>query len=292
MLKDNANFSFWLTLSSFFMWSCYPLYFKQFDPSISSIEILIHRIIWSVVFLAIVLFFANKFKEVIALLKAPKTRYALLLSGTLISLNWWIYVYAVANGYLLQTGLGQFLTPLISIILAYFFLNEKISLITKFSIIIVTIVLCVQIYSLGEIPFVGLINSVSFAFYILVHKKVNVSALPALLVETLLLLPFSLVYFYFIQSRSLGHFGANFDSILMMASGIVTIVPLLAFNIGSVKINLTSVAFMQYIIPLMSIGLGVYYGEILNTTKIISFVLIAIAVFMVSIDGIIKRKKR
>ncbi|MBE2986687.1 EamA family transporter RarD [Campylobacter sp. RM12920] len=277
-------------LLSFFLWGCFPLFFRLYSPKIPALEILIHRIIWSIAVLALVLLLTRKFHQVMQLLKDKRTRNALLLSGTLIGLNWWAFVFAVSSGQILEAGLGQFITPLVSIMLGAILLKERISIMAKVAIFMVFAAVVLQVYLIGHLPIVSIVLGVSFAFYGVVRKGLKVPSFAALFVETFLLAPFCLAYFFYLEMTGISHFGVKFDGFLMIMSGLVTIVPLMIYGLATTRVNLNVLGFMQYLIPTMSVGLGIYFGEELSSGKLISFVLIWIALALVSVDGV-KRKK-
>lgn len=289
-LKDEQTQGFLLAIFAFFSWGCFSLFFKLYSPEIGSYEILIHRIIWSSIFMGIMLVSLGNFKEILQILRNKRLRKTLFFSGFLISINWWIYVYAVSNSQILEASLGQFLSPLTSLILAALILKEPLNKAGKIAVFLVVIAVFIQIYTLGEFPFIAIILGLSFAFYGLIRKKAKAPAISSIFIETLLMLPFSLVYFLYLFATNKSHFGLNNDSILMVFSGIITIVPLLAFNWAATRISLVSIGFMQYIIPTMSIIFALYFKETLNIDKAISFCLIWFAIFIVSLDGIYKKR--
>ncbi|CAD7287127.1 EamA family transporter RarD [Campylobacter suis] len=288
--NDERTQGYLLTALSFFMWGMFPLFFKLYDKDVGSYEILIHRIIWSVVFLGFFITFRKELGQILEILKDKRSRNTLFLSGLMISANWWIYVVAVSHDQILQASLGQFLMPLISMGLGALVLKEPLSRALKVAISIVFIAVFIQVYALGEFPYIALILGFTFGFYGLIRKRAKIAAVAGIFIEALLLLPLSLAYLFYLQANGQNHFGINATGVLMIFSGVITVVPLVLFNIGTARINLTSVGFMQYIIPTMSIGFGVYFGEELGVAKILSFILIWIAIMIVTVDGL--RQKR
>ncbi|WP_169752259.1 EamA family transporter RarD [Campylobacter mucosalis] len=289
-LKNERTKGFLYALFAFFFWGSFSPFFKLYSTDISSYEILIHRIIWSVVFLAIVLYFLGGFSSVAQILRHKKIRNALLTSGFLISLNWWTYVLAVSSGQILEAGLGQFLTPLISMMLGALIFKEKLSGVAKFAIFIVFLAVLLQVYALGNFPVVALMLGLSFAFYGVIRKRVKVPGIAAIFVETLLLLPLCFGYFLYLFFANQSHFDADLNGFLMIASGVITVVPLIIYNMATARVDLSILGFMQYIIPTMSVGFGIYFGEELGVLKFCSFALIWFAIVLVSVDGILRKR--
>lgn len=280
-------------LFAFVSWGVFPIFFKLYSPDVSSYEILIHRIIWSVVFMAIFFAFSGGFGYIFSLLREKRTRNLLLISGFLISLNWWIYVYAVASGQILAATLGYFINPLMSMLLGAIVLKERLNIAGKFAIFIVTIAIGVQIYFLGSLPLISIFLPISFALYALVRKRANIGAMAGLFVETLLLLPFALGYFAWLEFGDQSNFGFRFDGLIMVLSGVITILPLVAFNAAATRISLTLLGFMQYISPTLASLVGVLiYDEELGLARAVSFGLIWLAIFIVSIESIKNFKRK
>lgn len=278
-------------LATFIMWGTFPIYFK-FLQHIGSVEILAHRIIWSFVILIVLLRIKHKLSNLKILLKDKKLVFMLFLCGVLIATNWGIFIYAVMTDRILQTSLGYFINPLISILLAAIFLKEKLSLAAKFSVFLAFIAICIQVISMGELPLISIILPLSFAIYGLLHKKVSVPSLEGLFIETMLIFPIGMLYLTYLGINHQGSFGFSLDGILLIISGLVTILPLLTFNSAALRLNLSTVGYMQYISPTISMLIAVFlYNEELGISKLISFGLIWLGLFIVSFDSM-KRKKQ
>lgn len=272
MTKQNKGIA--LALATFFMWGVFPIYFKFLDH-VGAAQVLAHRIVWSAIILFALLYFGRKLGQVLRLLAIKKVALNLLLSGALISINWGVFIWAVERGQILETSLGYFINPLFSVLLGWLFLKEKLSTASKFSLLIVVIAICVQIYDIGSLPFISLVLPASFAFYGLIRKKVHVPSLHGLFIETLLALPFALGYllFLFIQGRA--HFSFDSTGFLLAFSGVVTILPLLCFNGAAGRLKLSTLGFFQYLSPSISFLVAIFlYNEPLGILKFTSFALI------------------
>ena len=281
--NDRRSQGVFLALFAFISWGFFPLFFDLFSKEISAYEILLQRIIWSVFFMAIAMFFLKKFSIAINLLKQKRSRNALLLSGFLISVNWGTFIYAVNNGKVLETGLGYFINPIVNIALGFLLFNERLSPAQRLATFIAAIAI--------ELPAVALALPISFALYGAVRKRANVPALEGLFVETLLLLPFAVFYLFYLQAHGQNHFDLGANGALMAVSGIVTILPLLAFNAATVRIGLTAIGILQYVSPTISVLCGVFiFKEQMDFYKILSFSLIWLGIFIIAREQISKRK--
>ena len=274
------------------MWGFLAIYFNLFSKDVDAYEILAHRVIWSFFLMAGVLYFSGKMGEIFTLLKDIRSLQTLFLSGIFITTNWGVYVYAVGSGKILDTSLGYFINPLISMLLGVIVFKERLGKSGVVAVCIVMVAVFVQIYFQGGLPLVSIILPLSFGLYGVVRKKAKISAFNGLFIETLFIFPFAFGYVLWLVFHSQSHFGPNKDSVLMIASSIVTIVPLVAFNAAATRINLTTIGYLQYISPTIAILCAVFiYDEILDGYKVISFCMIWLALAIISVDKFRKRSK-
>ena len=286
MPKNSQTTALLLGISTFLMWGIFPIYFKMLEQA-SALEVLAHRIIWSVVFLLIFIKYKNRIRILQEILHNKKTLKMLFITGIFIASNWGIYIYAVNSDRILESGLGYFINPLFSMLLGAIFLKERLNFVGKISVFLVFIAIAIQIYALGKIPFISIILPASFAIYGLLKKKLAVPSMEGLFVETMLLFPFALLYALFLCGSGRGEFGLNHLAPIFIFSGIVTVLPLITFNLAAQKLKLSTLGFMQYISPSMQILIAVFmYGENLDIYKMISFIIIWISIAIVSIDSL------
>lgn len=278
-------------LSAFLLWGLFPVYFKQLYE-LNFAEIVSHRIIWSVVFLYILLKLGKKFAQTKALFLNKKTAILLFVSGILIALNWSIYIYAVNINKIVDASLGYFINPLITMLLGVIVLKEKISNTGKFAIFIVFIAIFIQIYDVGGLPFISVILPLSFAIYSLVRKRIKIPSLEGLFVETTMVMPIAIVALFFIAKSGQNHFDFSWFGLFITLCGPLTVIPLLLFNSAALRINLSTIGYMQYISPTMQLLIAVFfYNEQINSAKIVSFILIWIALVIVSVSSVYANKK-
>lgn len=277
---------FILALATFIMWGVFPVFFK-FIQGISATEVLAHRIIWSSVILFIVLIVTKKLTSLKRIAKIKKVILTLAITGILIASNWGIFIYAINQNKILATSLGYFINPLFSILLGAIILKEELSPALKLSIFIVFIAIGIQIYALGKLPFISIMLPLSFALYGLLRKRLGVRTFEGLFIETMILSPFALIYLIYLSLVSSSEFGLNFNGIMLFLSGFITILPLLTFNASTKYLKLSTIGFLQYISPTLSMLIAVFvYNEILDLYKIISFVLIWISLAIAAISNL------
>lgn len=272
---------------AYLIWGFAPLYFKHLG-FVPVYEMLSHRVIWSVLFIALVLTFTGAWLRVWSLLKSPKSIAVLMVSTLLISTNWGVFIWAINNDRMLDASLGYFINPLINVLLGVIFLNESLTRIKWIAISLAFLGVIVQVIELGSLPWVSLILPISFALYGLARKMIKVEALTGLFIETLLLLPFALFYLcYFAHSDSANVFNNNMvlNGWLMLA-GVVTATPLIFFTKAALRLTLSTLGFFQYIGPsLLFIFAVIVYGEPLALVKVITFLFIWSGVLLFAFEN-------
>lgn len=277
---------FILALATFIMWGVFPIFFK-FIEGIAATEVLAHRIIWSALILLAILIITKRLNSVKRIAKIKKVTLTLAITGALIASNWGVFIYAINQNEILATSLGYFINPLFSILLGAIILKEELSPALKLSIFIVFIAIGVQIYTIGNLPLISIILPLSFALYGLLRKRLGVRTFEGLFIETMILSPFALLYLLYLAINNSSEFGINFNGIMLFLSGFVTILPLLTFNASTKYLKLSTIGFLQYISPTLSMIIAVFiYNETLDFYKIISFALIWISLAIATISNL------
>ena len=277
---------FILALATFIMWGVFPIFFK-FIEGIAATEVLAHRIIWSALILLIILIITKRLNSVKRIAKIKKVTLTLAITGALIASNWGVFIYAINQNEILATSLGYFINPLFSILLGAIILKEELSSALKLSIFIVFIAIGVQIYAIGNLPLISIILPLSFALYGLLRKRLGIRTFEGLFIETIILTPFALLYLLYLATNNSSEFGINFNGIMLFLSGFVTILPLLTFNASTKYLKLSTIGFLQYISPTLSMIIAVFiYNETLDFYKIISFALIWISLAIATISNL------
>lgn len=270
-------------LSAYTLWGCFPLYFALF-AGVPSYEVLIHRVLWSCLFLAIVVSVLGRWAPVRAALSQPKNLGFVLGCAVFIALNWGIYIYAVETRQVLQASLGYFLTPLVNVALGLLILRERISRLQGIAVVMAAVAILYQLILLGVVPWISLLLAFSFGTYGLLRKKVALDGLSGLFVETLLLLPVGLLALGWLNLSGVSHFtDSTTFTLLLMSSGIVTAIPLLFFAGAARRLKLSTIGFLMYINPTLQFCLALLvFDEPLSEEKLLSFVVIWLALGLYS----------
>lgn len=278
---------------AFSFWGLVPIYFKLIS-TVSPTEVLAHRIIWSVVLLFGVVLVSKQFGAFKLLIKdISKIKY-LILSSLLVSTNWLVFIWAVSNNMITEASLGYYINPLVNFMLGIIFFKDRPSFWQKIAMGLAFLAIVYQVISIGSVPIVSLALAFSFAFYGLIRKHVNLPSVSGLYIETLILFPIALLYFLFLVSRGENAFvlPLNGVSYLLLLAGIITVIPLLWFNAAATKISLIHIGFFQYIGPTVSFLLAIFvYNEPLSKEKLVTFILIWIALLVFSIDAYLKKDR-
>lgn len=271
------------------LWGFLPLYWKLIGH-VPSDQVLAHRIIWSFVFMILMLVVLGKLKSVWADLRALMTDRKkfinILLASIVISGNWFIYIWAVNNDHVIDASLGYYINPLISVLLGIVFLKERLSFWQIISFLLALTGVLIQTFQFGAIPWTALALAMSFGLYGLFKKMVNLGSLSGLTIETLLVSPVALIYLLSIGSTgSSVFFSTPSTAALLFGSGVATAVPLLLFASGARRIPLFMIGFLQYIAPTIMLILGVFlYKETFTQVHFVSFFFIWMALTIFSLS--------
>ena len=282
----NKNFNKGLLLTSLgsFWWGFIGVIYFEYVSFIGHVELVVHRCLWTAVMLIITTTFLSKWKIFIIEIKNKKKLIALFISGLLIFINWSIWIYAVATQRIIDASFGYFIMPIISVLLGYIFFKEKLNKKRIFSILLVIISILIMIFlNIKTLPWVGIIVALSWAFYNLVRKKINIETDIGLLIESLYIFPFALIVFYFIFDKGLNDFSLSNPglSMFLLLAGPMTVIPLFLYVRGVELIGLGATGMIFYITPTLQFILGYfYYNEDFSLIKLVSFIIIWIAVII------------
>lgn len=277
-------------LSTYLIWGVLPLYWNLLARAEAN-EILAHRIIWSFVFMVVVLMVTKRwqsFKEDCRALWQDKKRGAiLLLAAFTISLNWLTYIWAVNHGHVIDTSIGYYINPLMSVLFGIVFFRERISGLKKISLLLAAIGIVLMTYQLGKLPWVAVALAVSFSVYGALKKQLHLNPFSSITLETLLMVPFAVPYIGMLMMSPANHFSlATPDlALYLMGTGVVTAVPLVLFSYGANLLPLNVLGFFQYISPTIGLLLGIFFfHETFGMAQIsaLGFVWAAIVLFTVA----------
>lgn len=268
-----------------------PLFFSEIKY-IPSFEVAMHRGLWSFVTLFLSLILYNGIKDFFFLLRSPKKIIILSITAILIATNWLGFIYSVSIGKVQDTSLGYFLTPMISISLGYLFLSEKLNFRKIISVLLMFFSCLILVFSSDHFPYIAILIGTTWGVYGLLRKQIQVPPASGLLYESGLITLFALPYLVYISFSGEGFFnyGLNYNSIMLFFTGIVTIIPLFLFNLGLKYIPLGLAGVLFYIAPSFHFITSVYIlGEKMNNYKLLSFIIIWIAISIFIYDAIKKK---
>lgn len=273
---------------AFFCWGMVPLYFRALR-GVPALEIIAHRVLWSLVFLVLLVSATRGFGDLRAALRQPRIVLRLALSSALVVGNWLTFVWAVNAGRILDTSLGYFLTPQVNVLLGFLFLHERLRRAQWVAVLLALAGVLNQIWLLGQLPWISLVLALTFGSYGLFRKQTPVDSITGLMVETLLAAPLALGFLIYLGragTLAFAHRGRPTDA-LLAGLGVVTAIPLLLFAAGARRLRLATVGFLQYIAPSMTFVLAVVvYGEKLGFARMLTFLLIWAGIAVYAVDGI------
>lgn len=287
---ENYKQGIFFGLAAYVLWGILPVYWKALEL-VSPFEILSSRFMWSCVFVFLLIIFQKKWplfaKEVKQVFSNVKTGAAMAAAGITISFNWGTFIWAVNNGHIVETSMGYYINPLVSILFAVVFLRERLDKMQLAAITCAFIGVASMVYSFGKIPWVSLTLAFTFALYGLLKKILPVSALTSIMLEILLITPLALVYEYSLWQQGVSFYASGNLQVIMMltGAGIVTAIPLLFFTAGARLLPLKIIGFLQYISPTLTLLIGVFvYNEAFTASHLLAFgwIWAALLLFIVS----------
>lgn len=280
--------------ATYFLWGFVPLYWALLAGT-SPVEITLHRILWGALFAAAVTWGRGHLRNIAAVFRNRRMLGALCASSILIATNWTIFIYCVASHQLVESSLGYYLTPLVSIGVGVLILGEKISRLRLGAIALATVAVAVQAYELGTVPWVAPALALSFGFYGYVRKLTPVDALDGLTVETMLLMPFAAAAIAFLAIQGTGAFTLATPRIdlLLIGGGPVTLVPLVLYAAGVRRIRMTTLGFLQYLSPSITLLVAtLLMGEAFTRVDAIAFAFVWAALLLVALEGRLARARQ
>ncbi len=284
------NKGIWYAVICYAIWGFFPLYWRLLD-SISPVQIVAHRQAWSFLFLAIVILVGGHWQKLRSLVNR-RVLLIYLAAGVLLTINWLIYIYGVNAGFVVETSLGYFINPLVSVLFGVIFFGERLPISKWIPIGIAAIGVIFLTITYGQLPWISLALAVSFGLYGLVKKLSPLGSLYGLTLETATMFLPSLGYLLFLETQGAGAFGHSSPLItaLIVLCGIVTAVPLLLFASAARSIPLSMVGILQYIAPTLQFILGVFvFKEPFTTERLIGFCIIWFALLLFSLSGLYER---
>jgi len=282
----NKEFNKGLLLAGFgsFWWGFFGVLYFKYITFIGYIELVIHRCLWTTLTLILTTFFFSKWDIFFKIIKTKQNLIYLFISGFLIFINWGVWIYAIATSRIIDASFGYFIMPILSVLLGYIFFKEKLNNKRIFSITLVILSILYLIFvSLKSLPWVGIIVALSWGFYNLVRKKINVETDIGLLIESLFILPIAIIIFYMIAAKGYNDFSLSNPSMMLIIflAGPMTVIPLFLYVRGVELCGLGPSGMIFYITPTLQFLLGFfYYDEVFSFNKLVSFIIIWFAVII------------
>ena len=280
---------------AFLCWGLFPLYFHAISE-IPPLQIMIHRVLWSLLFLALILSARRQWKWVAEVKRRPRVMLSFALSSVLLSGNWLLYIWAVNNGHVIEASLGYFINPLVNVMLGYLVLKERLRAGQWAAIALAGCGVLWLTWQAGHMPWIALLLAASFGGYGLMRKTAQLGALEGLSFETMILFPFALAYLVWLSLHDQNSFmttTSNTTRWLLVASGPITAIPLLLFASGARKIPLSVLGLLQYIGPTIQLSLGVFlFHEAFTPARLVGFALIWSALALYAAEGVLVSRRK
>ncbi|MEU6719517.1 EamA family transporter RarD [Nonomuraea sp. NPDC046802] len=274
-------------IAAYSMWGLFPLYWPLLKPS-GAVEILAHRMVWSLLVVAVALAVRRHWSWVKELARQPRKLALLTLAAVFVTVNWGTYIYAVNTGHVVESALGYFINPLVSVLFGVVLLRERLRPLQWVAVGFGALAVLVLTLDYGRLPWIALTLAMSFGVYGLVKKQANVAATESLAVETLVLLLPALGYLLYLQgtgTATFAHEGA-WHAVLLVGAGIVTAVPLLCFGAAAIRVPLSTMGLLQYIAPILQFACGVLVArEVMPPSRWIGFSIVWVALAIFTFDS-------
>jgi chloramphenicol-sensitive protein RarD len=275
-------------ITAYLLWGLFPLYWPLLEPA-GALEILAARFAWSLAFLAIVATFTRAWRGVGALFRQPRIRLLLVVAATVLGINWGTYIWGVNAGHVVETSLGYFITPLISLALGVFVLKERLRPLQWVAFGIAFVAVLVLTANYGRPPWIALVLAASFGSYGLIKKVAGAPPLESLIVETTFAFPLAVGYLLYLQLSNVlvfGHVNTS-TTLLLAATGVITAIPLLFFGGAVNRVPLTVMGVLQYLAPIIQFLVGIFYfHEDMPPARWAGFVIVWIALMVFTADAI------
>jgi len=275
-------------LAAYLLWGLFPLYFPLLEPA-GGLEIVAHRIVWSLLFVGLLLTVVRAWPQVRAAVADRRTLLVLSVAALLIVVNWLVFVYAVNAGHVVESSLGYFINPLVSVLLGVVAFRERLRRLQWVAVGLAVVAVVVLTVDYGHPPWIALALAGSFGFYGLMKKLVRVEAAPGLFLETALVFVPALVVIVVLESRgsaAFAHEGSG-NALLLAFSGVATAVPLLLFAASARRVPLSTVGLLQYVNPLIQLALGVFvFGEPMPPARLAGFAIVWLALGVFTADSL------
>ncbi|MDR6323915.1 EamA family transporter RarD [Actinoplanes couchii] len=280
-------------LTAYVLWGFFPIYFKTLRPA-PALEILAHRVLWSVLFVALLLAVMRNWRFLGRLLRTPRLLGGIALAALLIGINWGTYIYAVNSSRVVETALGYFITPLVIVLLGVTVMRERLRPLQGAAVGVGALAVAILTFDYGHLPYVALTLAASFGCYGLIKKRMSLPPAEGLFVESAVLALPALAFLTWLNIEHGATFGqvSAVHTVLMVLSGVATAVPLLLFAGAANRVPMVGLGILQYVAPILQLGVGVLlYHEPMPPVRLAGFALVWLALIIFTVDGIRSARK-
>jgi len=283
-----------LGIAAYGLWGGFPLYWPLLEPA-GALEILAHRVLWSMVTIGLLVVLLRRTRQLRAIVADRRTFLILAIAAFTITFNWATYIYGVNNGRVVETSLGYFINPLVTVLMGVFILGERLRPLQWGAMGVATLAVVVLTLDYGRPPWVALVLAFSFGTYGLAKKSANVGAVESLAVETTLIAPFAAVYIGVLVATGHSNFASHGagHALLLCSAGIVTAIPLICFSAAATRVSMVTLGLLQYLAPILQFALGVFYfHEDMPTGRWVGFVLVWVALVIFTVEANSHRRRQ
>jgi chloramphenicol-sensitive protein RarD len=280
--------------SAYMLWGAFPLYWPLLEPA-GAIEILAHRILWSALTMGVLVVALRRTTHLRALVADRRVLGLLSLAAVVITVNWATYIWGVNNGRVVETSLGYFINPLVTVLMGVLLLGERLRPLQWVAMAVATAAVAVLALDYGRPPYVALVLAFSFGTYGLARKTANVGAIESLALETALLAPLAGAYVAWLVATGASNFASHGvgHALLFTTTGIVTAIPLICFGAAATRVSMVSLGLLQYLAPILQFALGVlWFHEDMPPGRWAGFVLVWIALVLFTVEAIRHRRRQ
>lgn len=281
-------------IAAYGMWGAFPLYWPLLEPA-GAIEILAHRVLWSLVTMVVIVAVWRRTTQLRAVVADRRVVVLLALASVVISINWATYIWGVNNERVVETSLGYFINPLVTVLMGVFVLGERLRPLQWLAMVVAALAVVVISVDYGRLPWVALVLAFSFGCYGLAKKTANVGAVESLSLETAMIAPLAVAYIGWLTWQGEADFGAHGTghALLLTTTGIVTAIPLLCFGAAAIRVSMVSLGMLQYLAPTLQFGLGVFwFHEDMPSSRWIGFAMVWLALLVFTVEAVNHRRRQ
>jgi chloramphenicol-sensitive protein RarD len=283
-----------LGVAAYTLWGTFPLYWPLLEPS-GAVEILAHRVVWSLLTMTVLVVVLRRHRQLRAILSDRRVTLLLLVAAVTVTCNWTTYIYGVNSGRVVETSLGYFVNPLVTVVMGVVVLGERLRPLQWAALGMGFAAVCVLTWDYGRPPWIALVLAFSFGTYGLAKKSADVGAVESLAFETAAIAPFALGYLVLLDLSGDGHFTTEGlgHALLLTTTGIVTAVPLICFGAAATRVSMVSLGLLQYIAPTMQFVLGlVVFSETMTAGRWLGFTLVWTALALFTYEALHHRRRQ